>query len=514
MLDSSVLFHHATIITVNQAREVLHDGYLLVQNTRIAAIGNCPVPPELSATKTIDCRGKIIIPGLINIHAHLVQSLLRGLAEDLPLHNWLCDAIWPLESVYEDQDGYHAARLTMAEMLKTGTTCFLDPMVTYRAGWENICLAVGEMGMRGCLGKLVKFTETNRQLSITDPRDKDLLAMSIPALVQAHERHQGSYNGRLHVWGAAGTPRGAPVVQYRALGETCAQHGISVTMHCAEAPRDREIYHDTYHRSAMEFIKDAAMCGKCVPTEAGMSPQEGTYDIKAPRNYTHKLVLAHMVNLDPEVDLPLLQSTNTSVAHNPSSNLKLASGIAPIPAMVSDPFSINVGLGTDGAPCANHYDMLQEMHLAAILHKGVCRDATVIPATTALEMATINGARALGLENEIGSLEIGKKADLVVLDPYGRGGLAAAPWNWEDRMGVSAVTTVVHGCTGRDVALTMVDGKILVDNGVLVDGGRDNEMEIVNSARQAVQGILSRCNASRDELSHIRGTTGSGWKEI
>jgi cytosine/adenosine deaminase-related metal-dependent hydrolase len=147
----STLFIHATIITVNSSREVIHDGYLLVENTRIAAIGKCPVPPDLTASKTIDCTRKIIIPGLINTHAHLVQSLLRGLAEDLPLHNWLCDAIWPLESVYDDRDGYHAARLTMAEMLKTGTTCFLDPMVTYRAGWENVCAAVDEMGMRGCL---------------------------------------------------------------------------------------------------------------------------------------------------------------------------------------------------------------------------------------------------------------------------------------------------------------------------------------------------------------------------
>ncbi|GES56828.1 guanine deaminase [Aspergillus terreus] len=502
----STLFIHATIITVNSSREVVHDGYLLVENTRIAAMGKGPVPPDLTASNTIDCTGKIIIPGLINTHAHLVQSLLRGLAEDLPLHNWLCDAIWPLESVYDDRDGYHAARLTMAEMLKTGTTCFLDPMVTYRAGWENVCAAVDEMGMRGCLGKLIKFTETNRQLSITDPRDRDLLAMSIPALVQCHQEHHGACNGRLHVWGAAGTPRGAPASQYRELGETCASHGISITMHCAEAPRDRDIYHDTYQCTAMEFIRDTKMCGQPVAPDRSNPPGE----TETPKT-THHLVLAHMVNLDLDVDLPLLHSTNTSVAHNPSSNLKLASGVAPIPAMLSAPYSINVGLGTDGAPCANHYDMLQEMHLAAILHKGVCHDAAVIPASTALEMATINGAKALGLESEIGSLEVGKKADLVVLDPYGRGGLAAAPWHWDDRTGVSVVTTVVHGCTGRDVSMTMVDGKILVDNGDLVDRGQQKEQEIVRSAQDAVRGILARCNASREENCQVKGTMGTGW---
>ncbi|KAL4891837.1 hypothetical protein BDV59DRAFT_181057 [Aspergillus ambiguus] len=501
------LFLHATIVTVNSCREIFHDGYLLVQNTHIAAIGKCPAPQELAASKTIDCTGKIIIPGLINTHAHLVQSLLRGLAEDLPLHNWLCDAIWPLESVYDNQDGYHAARLTMAEMLKSGTTCFLDPMVTYRAGWENVCTAVGEMGMRGCLGKLVKFTETNRQLAITDPRDRDLLAMSIPALVQHHQEYHGAFDGRLHVWAAAGTPRGAPASQYRALGEICAEHGISITMHCAEAPRDRDIYHDTYHCSAMEFIRDAKLCGQPLAVEEA-SPGEVT---KQPKT-THNLVLAHMVNLDIDIDIPLLHSTNTSIAHNPSSNLKLASGVAPIPAMLSSPYSITIGLGTDGAPCANHYDMLQEMHLVAILHKGICHDATVVPATTALEMATINGAKALGLEDQIGSLEVGKKADLVVLDPYGRGGLSAAPWHWDSSDGVSAITTVVHGCTGRDVTMTMVDGKLLVENGVLVDGGQPKEADIVYRAQEAAQGILCRCNNTPRIASQIKGGAGVGWK--
>jgi cytosine/adenosine deaminase-related metal-dependent hydrolase len=153
-----VIFIHATIITVNSARQVIRDGYLHVRDGRIEGVGKCPPPDHLlQLTEMIDCTGQIIIPGLINTHAHLVQSLLRGLAEDLPLHNWLCDAIWPLESNYADDDGYHAARLTIAEMLKTGTTAFLDPMVTFRAGWEQVCRAVGEMGIRGCLVRLLLF---------------------------------------------------------------------------------------------------------------------------------------------------------------------------------------------------------------------------------------------------------------------------------------------------------------------------------------------------------------------
>lgn len=152
MADSSILFHSATVITLNSSRQIIRNGYIHVLNDRISSIGkHYPANPLPAQTHIIDCKNKIIVPGLINTHAHLVQSLLRGLAEDLPLHNWLCDAIWPLEAVYVDDDGYNAARLTIAEMLKTGTTCFLDPMLTYRAGFEMVCGVVDEMGIRGCL---------------------------------------------------------------------------------------------------------------------------------------------------------------------------------------------------------------------------------------------------------------------------------------------------------------------------------------------------------------------------
>ncbi|KAJ5301169.1 Alpha-glucosidase [Penicillium atrosanguineum] len=502
-LPPSKIFYGATIITVNQRREIIRNGYLCVEGDRITAVGKCPYPEALPAgTREVDCRGKIIIPGLINTHAHLVQSLLRGLAEDLPLHNWLCDAIWPLEAVFQDDDGFHAARLTMAEMLKTGTTCFLDPMLTYRAGFDQICSAVGEMGIRGCLGKLVKFTETNRQLSITDPRDRDLLAMSIPELLNAHRKHHNSHDGRIHVWAAAGTPRGTSISHYLQLGETCSSKGISATMHCAEAPRDRVIYRDTYGCSAMEFIRDAKLCPQ--PMSA---PEHG--------KTSHQLVLAHMVNLDNNVDIPLLADTQTSVAHNPTSNLKLASGVAPVPSMLSNSSPVNVSLGTDGAPCCNHYDMFQEMHLAGILHKGVNHDASLIPAEVALEMATINGARALGLEEEIGSLEVGKKGDFVVIDPYGRGGLGAAPWS-DDCFShaVSPVTTVVHGCTGRDVEITVVNGDILVEDGKLAVGGREKEMEIVRMAQTSVKGLLERCNTGRDDDAKVGAKLMQPWSYI
>lgn len=149
----SRLYIHATVVTVNKDRDIVLDGAVLIQGSRIVAVDKTDT---LTAnvdglTEVIDCTNKIIIPGLINTHAHLAQSLLRGLAEDLPLHNWLCDAIWPLEANYAEEDGYTASVLTIAEMLKTGTTCFLEAMMTHRSGLENVVRAVEESGIRACV---------------------------------------------------------------------------------------------------------------------------------------------------------------------------------------------------------------------------------------------------------------------------------------------------------------------------------------------------------------------------
>lgn len=155
MATTVSLYTNATIITVDDEKTIWLNGAILVDGNRIGAIGKTDtllVHPLLQPdSKIIDCQGKIIIPGLINTHAHLGQSILRGLAEDVPLHSWLCDAIWPLEANYEDDDGYVASKLTIAEMLKSGTTCFLEALLTYRSGFGNAARAVDEMGIRGCL---------------------------------------------------------------------------------------------------------------------------------------------------------------------------------------------------------------------------------------------------------------------------------------------------------------------------------------------------------------------------
>lgn len=287
--------------------------------------------------------------------------------------------------------------------------------------------------------------------------------MSIEAALTAHENYHGACGGRVQVWMAAGTPRGSSESAHKAIGDACMRHNIGLTMHCAEAPEDLSIFHDAYSCSPIEFCERTNLIGEGRCT-----------------------VLAHMVNLDLDKDLLLLHRTGATVAHNPSSNCKLASGIAAVPQMLAE--KINVSLGTDGAPCANTYDMIQEMRLAALIQKGIHQNAQVMSADEVLAMATINGAKALGLDHDIGSLEPGKKADLVVIDPSG---LHCAPFDAEQitRGGVDPITTVVYSCTGADVGMVMVDGQILVENRKLVNL---DETQIALQARKTIERVRGR----------------------
>jgi len=300
-------------------------------------------------------------------------------------------------------------------------------------------------------------------------------SMSISSMLAAHATHHGVFNDRLHVWAAAGTPRGSPLSSHLGIGEACREHDIGLTMHCAEAPRDLTIYKDSYGLTPMQFCQEAKLTGP-------------------------KTVLAHMVHLDLPADLPILKETKTTVAHNPNSNLKLASGIAKIPEMLAH--SVNVSLGTDGAPCGNTYDMFREMHLAGILHKGANLDAGLVGAEEVLEMATINGARALGLEKEIGSLEVGKKADFVAVKTDG---LACAPWDngQVGQGGLDPMTMVVYSCSGADVDIVVVDGELLVQAGEVKTM---DEGEVKEAAKRSVRGIRER--------SGIKAGSRKGWKYV
>lgn len=243
----------------------------------------------------------------------------------------------------------------------------------------------------------------------------------------------------------------APHARMKELASVARSHGIPITMHCAETRRQFEYFKSLEH-SPVSWAEATGL----------LSPST---------------VLVHMVHLDKEKDIPKLAASGTHVAHCPTSNAKLASSIGPVPELLAS--GVNVSLGTDGAPCNNSCDMLQEMKLAAIIHRSVSRDPALVPAETALEMATIDGARALGLRESIGSLEIGKKADFVAihteksqLQPY-----------------LNPVSDVVYAATGRDVSVVVVDGQLLVKDGELLTM---EETEIINEAKRRVHEVTRR----------------------
>jgi cytosine/adenosine deaminase-related metal-dependent hydrolase len=317
---------------------------------------------------------------------------------------------------------------------------------------------------------LIKAPKSNARAGelFTDLRDKKAGDMSVQAALEKHAQHHGKFNDRLHVWLAAETPRGVDEVIYAEVGEAREKHNLMLTVHVAEDIRDKALIRECYKASPVQFCQNNKVTSS-------------------------KTVLAHMCHLDLDVDLDILKSTGTSVAHNPTSNCKLSDGIASVPQMLAH--GVNVALGTDGIG-SNSYDLFRDMHLAGIIHKGVTLDPKVLPAEQVLEMATINGAKALGLGKEIGSLEVGKKADFVVVDPTS---LYAAPYDVSQvgKGSMHPITAVVHSCSGNDVDMVVVDGVVVVQNGKLISV---DEEEVKENAREAIVKLRARSSVAAQPL--------------
>ncbi|CAG8935582.1 unnamed protein product [Penicillium salamii] len=448
-----MLYTNATIVTVDASRRIITEGAIRVVGDTISDIGKAEkLKMVYPNDEEFDLSGRIIIPGLISTHMHTAQTLLRGTADDLELVSWLCERIWVLQGNFTADDGYAAARLSIGEMLKSGTTCFLESMFADRYGFDGLCRAVEESGIRGCLGKIVmdiaKYAQDDAWAmhpGLVEDRQTSLLGT-----VEMWEKWNGAANDRIRVWFGARTPGGVSDALYREMTSISKEKGIPVTMHCAEVKADRDFFSSVNH-TPMSYCDSVGLLSDTT-------------------------VLVHMVHLD-DSDIKLLSASGTHVAHCPTSNAKLASGICRVPELQQS--GVNIGLGTDGAPCNNTCDLLQEMKLAAIIHKGISQDPTVVPAESVLEMATINGAKALGLDDRIGSLEKGKKADFVAIDVRG---IHTQPW-------FNPVSAIVYTATGRDVDTVVVDGKVVVQNGALLTM---NEEEIVQEAKKRSKEVVER----------------------
>ncbi len=440
-----MLFTNATIITMNPRRDIISDGALAIQDNRIVAIDKTSVlQARYPDEEVIDVRGKMIIPGLIDTHVHLAQALIRGCADDMALIQWLCERVWVLQGNFTRDDGYVSARLCIAEMLRSGTTTFLESMLAHRYGFDGIARAVEESGIRGCLAGIVMDIGTYAtQANAMHPGMIENRETSLRGVLDMHSKWQGAANDRIHVWFGPRTPGGVTSELYREMSDLAHERDMGITMHLAEVEADKSYLNEKYGLTPVDYAESVGLLG--------------------PRT-----VLVHMVWLTPP-EIDKLATTGTHVSHNPSSNSKLASGVCKVPLMLER--GVNVALGCDGGPSNNDYDMIREMKLAAIIHKAVTNDPLIVPAETVLEMATINGARAMGLEHEIGSLEVGKKADLVVIDLER---LHTTP-------SINPVSTLVYAATGGEVDTVVVDGKIVVAQGQLLSL---DEHEVIAQARK------------------------------
>jgi 5-methylthioadenosine/S-adenosylhomocysteine deaminase len=420
-LTKPLLLRGGRLVTMDASRRIL-DADVLVEGGRITKVGRTGGRTDgRSKPTTIDCTGLVILPGLVQAHIHLCQTLFRGLADDLPLEAWLAKRIWPLEAAHTEASIHASAMLGAAELLLGGTTAILD-METVRhtgAAFE----ALESIGIRATAGKCLMDAAAN-PAALREPTDR---ALSDSADLCA--RWHGAAGGRLRYCFA---PRFAPSCTgplLRAVSELAERAGAVIHTHAAETPLELDTVKRETGHDEIAYLDSVGISGP-------------------------RAALAHCVWVDKDA-IARLARQKTNVVHCPSSNLKLGSGLAPIPELLAA--GCQVGLGADGAPCNNRLDAFTEMRLAALLQKPRLGPETM-PAAQVLELATLGGARALGLEAEIGSIEVGKCADLIVLD---LGGPHAQPDE------ADLVSRIVYSARATDVRQVIVDGRIVVRDGEL-----------------------------------------------
>jgi 5-methylthioadenosine/S-adenosylhomocysteine deaminase len=437
----SLLIRGGVVVTMNDAFDIVR-GDVSIRDGRIAAIGSgvAAAPHDT----IIDAHGGWVLPGFVQTHVHLCQTLFRGYADDLTLMDWVRTRIWPMEAAHTPSTLRAAARLGISELLSSGTTTVLTMETVHET--DVVFEAAAEAGIRATIGKCMMDAGDD-----VPARMREQTNASIDESMALARRWDGAAQGRLR---AAFAPRFA----------------VSCTPALLEAVASLSGAHQTLvHTHASESRDEIAIVRQL---SGGVSNIEYLASL---RLASPRLCCAHCVWVD-EREQGLLAEHGVNVLHCPSSNLKLGSGIAPVTAMRAR--GINVSLGADGAACNNHLDMFTEMRLAALLQSVAGRPGA-LTARDALTMATRAGARTLGLDDDIGSIEPGKRADVIVIDseqPH----LVPGP---------DPYSTIVYAARAADVRATIVDGEALVRDGRPV---RMDAAAITAEARAAARELAAR----------------------
>ena len=385
--------------------------YLGVNDDKIDYIGAEKPESEYDCKKNMS--GKLLMSGLVNCHNHCPMVLLRGVGSDLPLDKWLFGTVFPIEDKLTPEVIRAGSYLAIMEMLKGGTVSFSD---MYFEPYTTI-EAVGESGMRANI---------TRPVQSFDPNEKPEDSFRIKESIELYDKYNNAFDGRVLVDFCIHAEYTCTERIAKPYIDMCNERGGLMHIHLSETEKE--------HRECIE--------------KYGKTPAQWFNDMGA---FDSRSFLAHCVAVE-DSDLEIFKAKNVNVVHNPTSNMKLGSGFAPVQKMLD--MGINVALGTDGAASNNNLDMFEEMHLASVIHNGYLRDATVMNADTVIKMATINGAKLQGRE-DCGEIKVGNKADIIAVD-------LDSPHLYP---ALDEKALITYAAQSGDVCMTMVDGKILYENG-------------------------------------------------
>lgn len=410
MNTADILVHNGTVLALDKDNTIIPDGFVTIEANTISSVG--AGEQTLAKTrKTIDAEGGFILPGLINGHTHAAMTLFRGLADDLPLMDWLNNYVFPVEGKMDADFVRVGSLLACAEMIMSGTTTFCD-MYLFE---EEVARAAKESGMRCMVGEVLydfpspNYGSLEKGFAYTE------------ALI---ERWKGDPLVSIAVEPHSLFTCGLDLL--KRANDLALSNGVPLIIHVSETKTEVEEIQSRCGKRPVQLLRDLGLLGP-------------------------HFIADHCVYVD-QSEVQLLAEHEVSVVHNPESNMKLASGIAPVPEMMAQ--GVTVALGTDGCASNNDLDLFSEMDTAAKLHKVSKLDPTVMDAQTLLRMATVNGARALGLDHSIGSLQAGKRADLIVIDtkkPH------LIPL-------YNPYSHLVYAACGHDVLHSIIDGNVVMEN--------------------------------------------------
>ncbi|MEM2897513.1 MAG: amidohydrolase [Candidatus Bathyarchaeia archaeon] len=451
-LMANIIIKDGTIITLDKNRRILRNGCLVIEGNRIIEVlSGKELTSKYSSDIEIDAKGKVVLPGLINTHTHMFQDLLRGPGDDRELMTWLSEMLYPVAKELSVSDVLAGAYLGCVEMIKTGTTCVLDNhhVNTGEEAIESVIKAMKETGIRGMVARGIK--ERTKRCEIWKIPDY-LFQFTPEEEVKITEKLMKKWNNdpgkMVKVCPGPTAIFNCGPKLFLELKRLSDEYGVPIHTHVAESPEEVKSTLEDYGKREIEFLDDVGVLND-------------------------RFHVVHGVWIN-EREIELMAISGAHHIHCPVSNMYLASGVAPIRKLIEK--GVNVALATDGPASNNNQDMFGVMKATALLQKVSTLDPTSITCEQVLEMATINGAKALGLENEIGSIEVGKKADIIIVDlnkPH------SAPVH-------RPVSSIVYSALGSDVETVIVDGKIIMEN---YEIKTVDEKKIMSDAEKAAKNL-------------------------